>query len=79
VVVYGDRRAQAIPLVLLLIFVQSVPAQAQALADPPVARAVKVLKGPVLDGVIDDELGLGPRVPDRSLIVKVSRIFDVLN
>jgi hypothetical protein len=28
---------------------------------------------------IDDELGLGPRVPDRSLIVKVSRIFDVLN
>jgi hypothetical protein len=28
---------------------------------------------------IDDEFGLGPRVPNRSLVVKVSRIFDVLN
>jgi hypothetical protein len=29
--------------------------------------------------LIDDELGLGPRIPNRSLVVKVSRIFDVLN
>jgi hypothetical protein len=35
--------------------VQSVPTQAQALSDAPVARAAKVIEGPVLDGRVADD------------------------
>jgi len=55
-----NRPVWAMSLALCLFFVPGARARAQVLPEPPVARAVRVSEGPVLDGrVADDPVWVG--------------------